>query len=44
MEVVDAIALLSKDGRDRPLKDVKMTVKATLMKKKKIAKRMLLAN
>lgn len=44
MEVVDAIALLPKDGRDRPLKDVKMTVKATLMKKKKIAKRMLLAN
>jgi cyclophilin family peptidyl-prolyl cis-trans isomerase len=44
MDVVDAIALLPKDARDRPLKEVKMTVKATLMKRKKIAKRMLLEN
>ena len=37
-EVIDAIAKQPKDFRDRPLTDVKMTVKVEEMKKKKIAK------
>lgn len=36
LEVVDAIAKQPKDYRDRPLTDVKMTVKVEEMKKKKI--------
>ena len=36
LEVVDAIAKQPKDFRDRPLADVKMTVKVEEMKKKKI--------
>ncbi len=36
-EVIDAIAKQPKDFRDRPLTDVKMTVKVEEMKKKKIA-------
>ena len=38
MEVVEKIAVQQKDGRDRPLTDIKMTVKSTVMKKKKITK------
>jgi cyclophilin family peptidyl-prolyl cis-trans isomerase len=38
MSIVDAIALLPKDARDRPLKDVKMHITGKLTKKKKIAK------
>lgn len=38
LDVVDAIAKQPKDFRDRPLADVKMTVKVEEMKKKKIAK------
>ena len=38
LEVVDKIADQPKDARDRPLKDIKMTVKAVKMKKKKIIK------
>ena len=38
-EVIDAIAKQPKDFRDRPLTDVKMTVKVEEMKKKKIAKK-----
>ena len=37
-EVVDAVAKQPKDFRDRPLTDVKMTVKVETMKKKKITK------
>ncbi|RYY21363.1 MAG: peptidylprolyl isomerase [Cytophagaceae bacterium] len=35
-EVIDKIAALPKDGRDRPLTDLKMTVKVEKLKKKKI--------
>ncbi len=36
LEVIDKIAAQPKDGRDRPLTDVKMTVKVEKLKKKKI--------
>ena len=36
LEVIDKIAAQPKDGRDRPLTDVKMTVKVERLKKKKI--------
>lgn len=39
LEVVDKIAELPKDGRDRPLSDVKMKVSIESVKKKKIAKK-----
>ncbi len=39
LDVIDKIAELPKDGRDRPLSDVKMKVKVEEMKKKKIAKK-----
>ncbi|RZK17915.1 MAG: peptidylprolyl isomerase [Hymenobacter sp.] len=35
-EVLDKIAALPKDGRDRPLTDLKMTMKVEKLKKKKI--------
>ena len=35
-EVIDKIAALSKDARDRPLTDLKMTMKVEKIKKKKI--------
>lgn len=35
-EVIDKIAALPKDGRDRPLTDLKMTVKVERLRKKKI--------
>lgn len=35
-EVIDKIAALPKDGRDRPLTDLKMTMKVEKIKKKKI--------
>ncbi len=38
MPVVEKIAEQPKDGRDRPLTDIKMTVSAKLLKKKKITK------
>src|SRR5688572_8998805 len=38
LEVIDAIAKQPKDYRDRPLADVKMTVKVEEMKKKEITK------
>ena len=38
LEVIDKIAKLPKDGRDRPTADVKMTVKVEKLKRKKIAK------
>lgn len=38
MEVVEKIAGQQKDGRDRPLTDIKMTVKSEVVKKKKITK------
>ena len=38
MEVVEKIAIQQKDGRDRPLTDIKMTVKSEVIKKKKITK------
>ena len=38
LAVVDAIALVPKDTRDRPLKDIRMKVTVKLVKKKKIAK------
>ena len=38
-EVIDKIAALPKDGRDRPLTDLKMTVKVEKLKKKKITER-----
>lgn len=38
LEVVEKIAEQPKDGRDRPVSDIKMTVKAERMKKKKITK------
>ena len=36
LEVIDKIAAQPKDGRDRPLADVQMTVKVERLKKKKI--------
>ena len=36
-EVVDKIAALPKDGRDRPLADLRMTMKVESLKKKKIS-------
>jgi peptidyl-prolyl cis-trans isomerase B (cyclophilin B) len=36
-EVIDKIAALPKDGRDRPLTDLKMTMKVERLRKKKIA-------
>ncbi|WP_018476950.1 peptidylprolyl isomerase [Pontibacter roseus] len=39
LEVIDKIASQPKDGRDRPLSDIKMTVKVEEVKKKKIAKK-----
>ncbi|MBK0401524.1 peptidylprolyl isomerase [Adhaeribacter sp. BT258] len=39
LEVIDAIAKQPKDFRDRPLTDVKMTVKVETMKKKDITKK-----
>ncbi len=36
LDVIDKIAKVPKDGRDRPTTDVKMTVKVEKMKKKKI--------
>ncbi len=38
MEVVEKIAEQPKDGRDRPLTDIKITVTSKLLKKKKITK------
>lgn len=38
LEVIDKIAAVEKDGRDRPVKDVRMTVTVEEMKKKKIEK------
>lgn len=38
MPVVEKIAEQPKDGRDMPLKNIKMTIKAKLLKKKKITK------
>ena len=38
IEVVEKIAVQQKDGRDRPLTDIKMTVKSEVIKKKKITK------
>ena len=35
-EVIDKIATLPKDGRDRPLNDLKMTMKVERLRKKKI--------
>lgn len=35
-ELIDKIAALPKDGRDRPLSDLKMTVKVERLRKKKI--------
>ena len=36
-EVIDKIAALPKDGRDRPLTDLRMTMKVEKLKKKKIS-------
>jgi cyclophilin family peptidyl-prolyl cis-trans isomerase len=36
-EVIDKIAALPKDGRDRPLTDLRMTMKVDKLKKKKIS-------
>lgn len=38
LDVIDKIAKMPKDGRDRPTTDVKMTMKVEKLKKKKIAK------
>ncbi|MBC7391093.1 MAG: peptidylprolyl isomerase [Opitutaceae bacterium] len=38
IDVVEKIAVQQKDGRDRPLNDIKMSVKNQLVKKKKITK------
>ena len=38
LDVIDKIAKLPKDGRDRPTTDAKMTVKVEKLKRKKIAK------
>jgi hypothetical protein len=35
--VIDKIAALPKDGRDRPLTDLRMTMKVDKLKKKKIS-------
>jgi hypothetical protein len=35
-EVLDKIVALPRDGRDRPLTDLKMTVKVERLRKKKI--------
>jgi cyclophilin family peptidyl-prolyl cis-trans isomerase len=39
LDVIDKIAEQPKDGRDKPLSDIRMTVKVEDMKKKKIAKK-----
>jgi len=39
LDVIDKIAAQPKDGRDRPLTDIPMTVKVEEVKKKKIAKK-----
>ena len=39
LDVIDKIAAQPKDGRDRPLSDITMTVKVEEVKKKKIAKK-----
>ncbi|MBD1398315.1 peptidylprolyl isomerase [Pontibacter sp. JH31] len=39
LDVIDKIAEQPKDGRDRPLSDIRMTVKVEEVKKKKIAKK-----
>lgn len=39
LDVIDKIAEQPKDGRDRPLSDIKMKVKVEEVKKKKIAKK-----
>ena len=38
LDVIDKIAKVPKDGRDRPTADVKMTVKVEKLKRKKITK------
>ncbi|WP_460609676.1 peptidylprolyl isomerase [Hymenobacter terrigena] len=38
LDVIDKIAKLPKDGRDRPLADAKMTMKVEKLKRKKITK------
>lgn len=38
LDVIDKIAKLPKDGRDRPLADAKMTMKVEKMRRKKITK------
>ncbi|GAA4368544.1 hypothetical protein GCM10023185_41430 [Hymenobacter saemangeumensis] len=38
LDVIDKIAKVTKDGRDRPTTDVKMTMKVEKLKKKKITK------
>ena len=38
LDVIDKIAQLPKDGRDRPLADAKMTMKVEKLKRKKITK------
>lgn len=38
LEVIDKIAQLPRDGRDRPIADLKMTMKVEKLKPKKIAK------
>ena len=38
LDAIDKIALLPKDGRDRPLADAKMTMKVDKLKRKKITK------
>lgn len=38
LEVVEEIAVQAKDGRNRPLEDIKMTMEVTSMSRKKIAK------
>jgi len=39
LAVLDSIAHQRRDGSDRPLKDVRMSMSVEKMKKKKIAKR-----
>jgi peptidyl-prolyl cis-trans isomerase B (cyclophilin B) len=38
-EVIDKIAALPRDARDRPLTDLRITMKVEKLKKKKIAER-----
>ena len=38
LDVIDKIAKLPKDGRDRPIADIKMTLKVEKLKRKKITK------